>query len=302
MAEKNTKYDFAVCLSHDIDRIYKTYQYVFEAIVERNPWHLVDLFSKNNPYWTFGNLMAIEDDLGVRSSIHVLDEIPLSERPKREWFSKTGWRLFGGRYDITDDRVRSILRVLDKFGWEIALHGSYTSIQNPERFAYEKQRIESVADTKIIGNRQHYWRLERPETWEKLHDIGIKYDLSLGSSDKVGFQHGYNLIRPFNNDFVVFPWSMMDGALMNSTDSVTDAIEIGIQVLQDTKSHEGVLVLDWHGGGVFNEEERPGWATVYQRLIEEALSMGAWVGPPGELYQSLDHPEGKIPDALEKMS
>lgn len=294
------EYEFALCLSHDLDRIYKTYQYGFEAITERSLQNLFDWFSSDNPYWTFGNLMAIEAELGVRSAIHVLDEVPLSERPKREWLTKTGWQFFGGRYDITNDRVASMFRVLDSFGWEIALHGSYTSSKNPERFGYEKRRIESVVNTNIIGNRQHYWRLDRPKTWRHLRDTGIKYDTSLGSSSEIEFQYGYGLIRPFDDEFVVFPWSLMDGALMSVSSSVDEAVDNGSEVLEDARANESVLVLDWHGGPVFNEHERPGWATVYQRLIEEAMNMGAWVGTPGEFYSHLSHPDGGVSDVLER--
>jgi hypothetical protein len=94
---------------------------------------------------------------------------------------------------------------LDRLGWEIALHGSYTSAQNPERFGAEKSRIEAAADTELVGNRQHYWRLSRPETWRHLANAGIRYDTSLGDSKEIRSQHGHELVQPLDDDFVVFP-------------------------------------------------------------------------------------------------
>lgn len=292
------EYSFALCLSHDVDRIYKTYQYFWNGARKRDLRELAGYFSSKNPYWTFGRTMDIESALGVRSSFNVLDEIPLSERPRSGWLTKTGWKLFAGRYDINDPEVASTLRTLDELGWEIGLHGSYTSSENPDRFAYEKDRIESVSGTEIIGNRQHYWNLSPPETWRHLRDTGIKYDTSLGSSTDIDFQHGYDLIRPFDDEFVVFPWSLMDGAAMNSGAAPNDIVTNCLNVFEEARRRRSVVVIDWHGGDVFCDQDYPGWGDVYRRLIEQALEMNAWVGPPGTLYEALSHPNGTVAEAL----
>lgn len=299
MSQKNT---FALCLSHDVDRIYKTYQYGFEAIAQKDPRKILGYFSSKNPYWTFPRIMEIETSLGVRSSFNVLDEMHITERPKTEWLSKDGWKLYAGRYDVTDPKFVYQLKTLEDLGWEIALQGSYTSSENPRRFEYEKERIESMVETEIIGNRQHYWRLSQPDTWEHLRDIGIKYDTSLGSSTEIGFQHGYDLIRPFDDDFIVFPWSLMDGAVMNSGETTAEIKENCREVLRKAKSNQSVIVADWHTGAIFNEQERPGWGEMYEWLIEEAIDMGAWVGPPGEFYRAIPHPHGTTADAVENLS
>lgn len=296
------KYSFALCLSHDVDRIYKTYQYIYEAIGQKNPRKLSGYFGSKNPYWTFPRIMEIEASFGVRSSFNVLDEIHITQRPKSDWILKDGWKLFAGRYDITDPHLVSQLKVLDDLGWEIALQGSYTSSENPERFAYEKNRIESTIDTEIIGNRQHYWRLSQPDTWKHLRETGVKYDTSLGSSTEIDFQHGYDLLRPFDDDFIVFPWSLMDGAVMNSGETTTEIKENCREVLRKAKANQSVIVADWHTGGIFNEKERPEWGMMYEWLIEEAIDMGAWVGPPGDFYCAIPHPDGTIEDALENFS
>lgn len=302
MPLSNTReYSFALCLSHDVDRIYKTYQYIWNAIQSRDPRELIGVLSSKNPYWTFGRIIDIESTLGVRSSFNILNEINLSERPKLEWLTKDGWKLFAGRYDIENPEVASILRVLDKFGWEIGLHGSYTSSKNPGRFAYEKERIESVIGTEVIGNRQHYWNLSQPETWHHLQDAGIKYDTSLGSSTEIYFQHGHDLIRPFDDEFVVFPWSLMDNAVMESADTPNGIMSNCLDVFEEARSHRSAVVLNWHGGDVFSRGDYPGWGDFYERLIERALEMGAWAGPPGDLYNALSHPDGTVANALDTL-
>lgn len=295
----SSEYSFALCLSHDVDRIYKTYQYIWNAAQNRNLRELFGILSSNNPYWTFERTMDIETTLGVRSSFNILDEVNLSERPKSEWLTMNGWKLFAGRYETGDPEVAYMLRVLDEFGWEIGLHGSYTSSENPDRFTYEKEHIESVTGTEIIGNRQHYWNLSRPATWHHLQDAGIKYDTSLGSSTEIDFQHGHDLIRPFDDEFVVFPWSLMDRAVMESGDTQNEIMESLQGVFEEAQRNQSAIVLDWHAGDVFSKRDYPGWGDMYKRLIEEALEMDAWVGPPGKLYDALSHPNGTVGQALD---
>jgi hypothetical protein len=296
------EYAFALCLSHDVDRVYKTHQYVYEAATELDPRELAGLFSGKNPWWTFERVLSLEADLGVRSSFNVLDEQHITERPVSEWFTMRGWQLFSGRYDVTDEQVASTLQLLDDFGWEVALHGSYTSSENPERFEREKRRIEAAADTEIVGNRQHYWRLSRPDTWRHLRDAGVKYDTSLGDTTDLAFQYGHDLLRPFDDEFVVFPWSLMDSAVMDSADTTAQRWENCRAVLEEARDRRTVLVADWHTGSVFSDEDKPGWADMYERMIREALEMGAWVGPPGRFYEALPHPDGTVEDALANLA
>lgn len=296
-----TEYSFALCLSHDVDRVYKTHQYLYNAISDRDIGELRGMFGTKNPYWQFERFMAIESGLGVRSSFNVLDEIHLSNRPMSEWVSKRGWMLYAGRYDVTDRVIASTFRTLDNLGWEIGLHGSYTSSENPDRFGYEKERIESVIDTEIIGNRQHHWRLSPPETWGRLRDAGIKYDTSLGDSTDMDFQHGYDLIRPFDDEFVVFPWSLMDHAVMGSAKS-TDEVRVNChRVLEDARENRSVLVADWHSNVLYGPEY-PDYARIYEDLIEQALDMGAWVGAPGTFYEAVPQPDGTIDGALDNLA
>lgn len=296
-----SEYSFALCLSHDIDRVYKTYQYLYEAATELNPKKALGAFTANNPWWQFGRIMDIESGLGVRSSFNVLDEQHISERPRREWLTKDGIQLYAGRYDVTDPQLRSTLRTLDRFGWEIGLQGSYESSVEPERFADEKRKIERETETTPVGNRQHHWKLSPPDTWRQLRDCGIKYDTSLGASHSPQPEYDVSeVIRPFDDEFVVFPWSLMDGAVME-VGNYDESLAAATDVLEQTHRSQGVLVADWHQR-VFHVPDFPGWASLYEELIARALDMGAWVGPPGEFYQALSHPDGTVEGALKTLA
>lgn len=204
-------YAFALCLTHDVDRVTKTYQSVYYALMEKQPDHLLDLLPGRNPYWQFEDIMALESELGVRSAFYFLNEQCLfRDKPVREWFSARNWMLYFGRYSIWSSDIVDIIRDLDEGGWEVGLHGSYESYENPTRLTEEKRELEMVLGKPVHGGRQHYLNLDRPRTWAYQSDSGLCYDSTLGSTTDYGFQGRYEPIRPFDDEFVVFPLTLME--------------------------------------------------------------------------------------------
>jgi hypothetical protein len=281
-------HSFALCLSHDVDRPYKTHQSLYYAIRDRDPTHLASLLPGRNPYWTYDDLLELEADLGVRSAFYVLDEQSFFERPVREWLCPETFQLYAGRYSLRDPAIVDLLAELDAGGWEVGLHGSYESYRDGDRLAGEKRRLESVLGHEVVGCRQHYLNLDVPETWRLQREAGLRYDASLGTATEPGFQDGYGIRRPFDDEFVVFPVTLMDVALPSEGD-LEAAWDECAALLEEARENEAVMSIDWHPRS-FSERDFPNYLPLYRRLVERALEMGAWVGPPGELYDSLEHP------------
>ena len=286
---------FFLCLSHDVDRVTKTFQSVYYALAQRAPRHLADLAPTRNPYWQFETIRDLEADLGVRSSFYFLGEQRLvRDRPVGEWVHPRSWRLYAGRYDLDAPRVAREMRRLHAGGWEVGLHGSYQSYADDERLAAEKERLESVLGANVAGVRQHYLNLERPETWRYHADVGLQYDASLGSSSEVGFQYGHGVVRPFDDEFVVFPLTAMEIALFEGR-SFEEAWTTVERLLAEAAANRAVMTVLWHQR-YFSERDFPGYTRLYRRLIEAAQDRGAWVGPLGDLYDRLDDNPGVVPE------
>jgi hypothetical protein len=284
---------FALCLTHDVDRVRKTYQTVYYAVRERDPSHLRALLPGRNPYWQFEDVMALEDDLGVRSAFYFLDEQSLAERPPREWLSPEAWKLYAARYDVTEPRVAEVVGRLDRGGWEVGLHGSYDSYRDRELLAREKRTVERVLGHEVTGGRQHYLNLEIPGTWRRQAAVGLRYDASPGSSTTYGFHRGYRPFRPFGDGFVVFPLTVMEVALPDpdpasgpSGGGVSEAAMAACdELLAEARDHGAVMTALWHPR--YFSTDFPGYRACYRYLVERALELGAWVGPPGDLYPQL---------------
>lgn len=303
-------YEFGVCLTHDVDRIYKTYQSVYYALTERRHHHLKSLFSRSKPYQQFDEVMALEDRLDIRSSFYFLNEKRLlGDKSPSTWLRPTNWIRYTGYYDVTEPTVVDAIRKLDRGGWEVGLHGSFDSFAEPDRLVSEKQQLEDVLGHPVTGGRQHYLNLNVPETWQNHRDAGLRYDASFGSSSTVGFdapvpaaetegvqseaadtdQVGTGVFRPFDDDFLVFPLTVMEAPLVEEAGSIGAAWEKLQRLLTEARAKEAIVTVLWHPR-LFNETDFPGYRRLYERLIVEAKSLGAWVGPVEEAYHELvDH-------------
>jgi len=281
---------FALCLTHDVDRVYKTYQAPYYAVTERDPGHLLDLLPGRDPYWQFDTIMDLEADLGVRSAFYFLNEQHLfRDRPVRSWVSPEGWRLYLGRYSLDDPAIVETIRDLDAGGWEVGIHGSYESYDRADRFQDELDVLERVLGHEVLGGRQHYLNLDRPRTWEIQAEAGLRYDATLGSTESYGFHHGYDPLRPFDDEFVVFPLTLMELTLSDVEDDPDTAWAECERLLEEARDNGAVMTVLWHPS-YFSDRDFPNFGTLYRRLVERAQEMGAWVGPPGDLYDMLDHP------------
>ena len=191
---------FAVCLTHDVDRIKKTYQYITHSR-KGSFLEVWQLFTNQNPYWNFKTIMEVEDKLGVRSSFFFLQE-----SKKINLMRPDEWALSAGKYKFIDKKVGEIIQVLDRNGWEIGLRSSYDSYRKIALLKREKALLESVTERPILGVRQHYLNLNIPETWSIQKKDGLKYDGSFGLTDNMGFRDDkFFPFRPFNDDSLVIP-------------------------------------------------------------------------------------------------
>jgi hypothetical protein len=278
---------FGLCLTHDVDRPRKRgLQGLFHALQARPGYHLRTALPDRNPYWQFDEIRAIERERGVRSAFYFLNEPHLLDRPLRALARPRDWVEHLGRYDPCGPGMVDLMRSLHDDGWEVGLHGSLASARDKGRLAREKRRIEAALDAPVVGGRQHRLRLDPPATWRHQRAVGLGYDATLGTADDYGFDHGYDPLRPFDDAFVVFPLTLMEQALPDPGDDIEAAWAVCEDLLAEAADNGAVMTVLWHPR-LFSESDFPGYRTVYERLLDRALEMDAWVGPPGDLYETL---------------
>ncbi|WP_024335382.1 polysaccharide deacetylase family protein [Desulfotignum balticum] len=264
-------FNFTVCLTHDVDRIRKTYQYVTHDLRHGKIMKAFFERSKNDPYWNFDRIMSMERELGVRSTFFFLNE---SIKPTL--FSPKSWLLSFGRYDIQEPEVIKIIKALDKDGWEIGLHGSFNSFNDKVLMKKEKHELESVLGKPVIGIRQHHLNLMVPETWKIQKSLGFAYDATFGAKREIGFLE--DKIVPFvqpDSKLLIIPLAVMDGNLFHKAGNDPEkAWGLAESLIEIAEKKKAVLSILWHQR-VFNDNEFPGWKDVYQKIIVECKKRGA---------------------------
>ena len=272
---------FAICLSHDVDRVRKSYQYLTYFIKTKNWYHIKSFFKKDyEPYWNFEKIMKLENSYGVRSTFFFLNE-----RKKLKIWKPETYPLSLGYYDINSEKVVNIIRKLDRGGWEIGVHGSYDSYKNKDLLIKEKRNLEKILNKRVFGIRQHYLNLEIPNTWILQESTGFKYDSSFGWNNKVGFRGERFLpFKPINSDFLVIPLTIMDTALFKNSKNLKDAWKKVDDLLKFAEKKGGLITILWHQR-VFNDHEFYGWGYIYEKIIKEGLKRGAWFARCIDIYK-----------------
>lgn len=261
-----------MCLSHDVDRTFKSFQFFSHFIsnfinkkYNSAFYQLKSLFKKNH-YWGFDKIISIEEKYKVKSTFFFLNEsYPFN------LIDLSSWKLSLGYYNIFDDVIIRVIRNLDSGGWEIGVHGSYNSYREIALLKKEKKEIESILGHEVNGIRQHFLNLHE-DTWFLQREAGFIYDASYGYTDDIGFKNGqYNLFPLDNrNDFFIIPLVIMDTCLMAKSDPLAHAISL----IELTEKKNGCLVLNWHQR-MFCEREFPHYTKLYIDIIEECQKRNA---------------------------
>jgi len=275
---------FALCLTHDVDRVQKKWWHcAYYLLKTGNPYHLVSLFNKGRerPYWNFDKIVEIEKNFGVFSTFFFLNETK-----RVDILKPSSYKLTFGNYNIKDPDIVEVIKTLDSGGWEIGVHGSYDSYLNKELLLTEKATLERILGKSVLGIRQHFLNLEIPRTWELQCAVGFKYDVTFGSRDKVGFRDEMDIpFRPLDiPQFLAIPLTIMDGPLFEHSDNVEDAWRKCKELIVEAEGRGALLTVLWHNNA-FNEEEYPGRAGLYEKIIQECKTRGAWIARCCDIFE-----------------
>jgi hypothetical protein len=281
---------FAVCLTHDVDEIKKTYQWISRPVrflakrdfmgFRRQVTSFIQKIRGIEPYYTYDDIIRIEHDLGVKSTYFIL-----KESGKASLFSLKTWYLYGRNRSLQNAEMRALIQRLTANGDEVAIHGSYFSFKDPVLLDEETRELEQLIHEKVIGTRQHNLNLKVPATWEYQVSAGLTYDTTLGFKDTIGFRWGTSF--PFSPNtgedslpLIEIPLIIMDICLESSSSKIADCLRIADEV----GHYQGVLTLLWHPP-IFNRLEYPDARDIYIKLIQHCLEHGAWIVRARDIYE-----------------
>lgn len=273
---------FAVCLTHDIDRIQLPRLVVANDAVQSlrrlrigESWRTLvnGIGNESDRLRNFPQIMNLEKKYGAKSSFYflALDKGDLD---------------FSYRIEELKDELRNIV----DSGWEVGLHGGHGAYNNLDQIKKEKDRLERSVEREVIGYRNHFMRFEVPTTWKLLREAGFKYDTTFGYGDCVGFRNGMcHPFKPFDLDtnksidILEIPLTIMDVTLYDYMRlDMKNAWEITKRLIDTTERLQGVITILWHGNRMTNG------MLEYEDILSYCHKRNAWMTSGEEIWKWWD--------------
>ncbi len=272
--------DYAISLTHDQDQSVR-----WERRLAR---HSLDIF-RGGPRGRSGAIRMIGRDVRegpVRPTIlseRLIDQCIDAGIRSTFFFLTIKKDQFGPRYDIGSRPFTRLLADLVDRGFAVGLHGSLGSYKDRSILRAERDELARRLGMEVRGVRQHYLRLNLPETWLAQREAGFSYDASLGYPDEPGYRGGTSFpFRPRDVDeMLVLPLNGMDRALVASGIANQAGWE---EWSQPVRQVGGLLDILWHPYYTdpdLGPERQPAIRSLLNWIGEE--SSRAWVATMDEI-------------------
>lgn len=161
---------------------------------------------------------------------------------------------------------------------KVGIHPSFKTNYRPEQLATEINRLSRIVKRNIVSSRQHYIKLNLPETYRNLVKEDIEEDYTMGYADAIGFRAGsctpyffYDLDEEMEVKLKIFPFQLMEASLKHYLNySPETAIREIKKIIKEVVAVKGTLISVWHNESLGEELGWEGWREVYEALIETA--------------------------------
>ena len=163
--------------------------------------------------------------------------------------------------------------------YEIGIHPSWQSGDEPALIKKEIQTLENISGKKITTSRQHYIWFTMPGTFRQLIDAGIQYDFSMGYGSINGFRasvassfYWYDLEKEEQSNLLLFPFCFMEAnSFFEQKFTPQQALEELRHYYSIIKSVNGLLITIWHNTFLGADQLYAGWREVYEGWISEVI-------------------------------
>jgi len=174
---------------------------------------------------------------------------------------------------------RDLIKFLADYS-DVGIHASYASNDSPELLKKEVKRLSNVLNREITRSRQHFLRLEIPNTYHTLLNMDIHDDYSMGFASQPGFRAGtcdpfpfYDLEMETETPLMIHPFVVMEGTLVDYLNlSSEEGLQYICRLIDEVKAVEGTFVSLWHNESLGGQARWVGWPEVYEKMIEYGIS------------------------------
>lgn len=201
---------------------------------------------------------------------------------QKEFKLKPIYFILCGDYDTNDKNIsirkeafQSLIKRLGDYA-DVGIHPSFSSYLDTTKLEKEINRLSEVLHRPITKSRQHFLRMNLPRSYQKLIELDIRDDYTMGFASQAGFRAGIaNTFRFYDleNDMVtnlrVHPFALMDGTMRDYLNlNVEDSLCLAKQLVDEVKAVGGTFIYLTHNETLGGEKRWVGWPEMYRQLLE----------------------------------
>ena len=201
---------------------------------------------------------------------------------QEEFHLKPIYFIHCGDYDTNDKsisiRKEAFKELIKRIGdyADVGIHPSFSSYLDPVRLQTEVDRLSSVLNREVTKSRQHFLRMTLPRSYQRLIELDIKDDYTMGYASHVGFRAGtsstfrfYDLETDTVTPLNIHPFAVMDGTLKDYLNlCVKDSYNMILKVVDEVKKVNGTFIYLTHNETLGGEKRWAGWPEMYRNVLE----------------------------------
>lgn len=187
-----------------------------------------------------------------------------------------------GEYDNNDKNIsirkpafQSLIKRLGDYA-DVGIHPSFSSYLDVVKLQHEIDNLSEVLHRPLTKSRQHFLRMNLPRSYQKLIELDISDDYTMGFASQAGFRAGiadtfrfYDLENDMATNLRVHPFALMDGTMRDYLNlDVEASLALAKQLVDEVKAVGGTFIYLTHNETLGGEKRWQGWPEMYQQLLE----------------------------------
>lgn len=178
---------------------------------------------------------------------------------------------------VQSRKLQSLIKRLADHA-RVGIHPSFGSNTDKQKLKTEVSRLAAILNTEVTLSRQHFLKLNFPQTYRNLLEMDILEDHTMGFAHEIGFRAGtctpfffYDLDLEVETKLRVFPFAVMDATLKYYMKIPPEkAMEHIRPLIQAVKDVNGTFISLWHNESLSNNKIWAGWKDVYEEVLKAA--------------------------------
>ena len=201
---------------------------------------------------------------------------------QKEFKLKPIYFILCGEYDTNDKNIslrnetfRNLIKHLGDYA-DVGIHPSFSSYLDLPKMQAEIDGLSEVLHRPLTKSRQHFLRMNLPRSYQKLIELDISDDYTMGFASQAGFRAGiadtfrfFDLENDMATNLMVHPFALMDGTMRDYLNlDVEASLNLAKQLIDEVKAVDGTFIYLTHNETLGGEKRWVGWPEMYRELLE----------------------------------